>query len=271
MSDNASPETLDILAMRVLAKAELLNTQEVFQEQYSTAATPLPLGTKAPLNLYIVNDGSSPDTKPDHGSPVKCVKLCKRILAHDPRNTVICTQKSRVTIDFALVLIVEFENGSFDVMTLPKNLSYQGAFTAGTTKAFVDLTVLNDEGTPVIQNQNKVQPYETFAILGSAGAYTDFEYAVSIPLSSFDHALRKCELDDPSLQSYILLRNLKYNIDVLGQVQVLTGPGQSPKYVWTTQVQFSLFEDIIDKLGIAQDIEIQGTPEYVCQDGTCTC
>ena len=41
--------------------------------------------------------------------------------------------------------------------------------------------------------------------------------------------------------------------------------------IWTTMVDFSLFEDIIDKLGIDQDIQIIGTPEYVCQDTTCDC
>ncbi len=41
--------------------------------------------------------------------------------------------------------------------------------------------------------------------------------------------------------------------------------------VWTTMVDLSLFEDIIDKLGIDQDIEIVGTPEYVCEDSSCDC
>jgi len=75
--------------------------------------------------------------------------------------------------------------------------------------------------------------------------------------------LRKCELEDPTLQSYIVLRNLTYDIDVLEQFQVFTSDTTS---IWTTMVDFSLFEDIIDKIGIDQDIQIIGKPEYVCID-----
>ena len=53
MSDFIAQEPLDIFARRVLAKAELHQKQEVFQENYSTADPPQPLGTKAPLTLYI--------------------------------------------------------------------------------------------------------------------------------------------------------------------------------------------------------------------------
>jgi len=273
MSNDLAQETLDIFARRILAKAELLQMQEVFQENYSTGNTPAPLGTKAPLTLYIVNHGAeatddSPNT--DYGSPVRCLKLCKRVLDGDPRNTILCTQKSRVALNFELVLIVEYEDNTFDVMTLPRDLS---AFTHYTTdtKAFVDATVLNPTGgTPIIQHQNVVQPYEQLVIKynQAATAYANFEYTVTIPLSSFSAVLRKCELNDPTLQSYIVLRNLTPEVDVLDQY---LASASADTTIWTTMVKFSLSEDIIDKLGIDQDIQIVGTPEYVCEDTTCDC
>lgn len=63
-----------------------------------------------------------------------------------------------------------------------------------------------------------------------------------------------------------MLRNLTYEVDVLDQY--LAGAGEDTT-IWTTMVDFSLSEDIIDKLGIDQDIRIIGTPEYVCRDNDC--
>ncbi|MEA4965545.1 MAG: hypothetical protein VB055_06970 [Oscillospiraceae bacterium] len=272
MSDGAAPEILDIFARRVLAKAELLQKQEVFQENYSNTIPSVPLGTKAPLTLYIINHGALPiSTAPNtsYGSPVKCVKLCKRILDSDPGNTILCTQKSKVVLTFELVLVVEYEDNTFDVMTLPKDLA---AFTqyVATTKAFVEETVLSLSGTPVIQHQSVTQPYEQLVIKynAAATAYANFEYTAVIPLSSFSAILRKCELNDPTLQSYIVLRNLTCDVDVQDQFLATATETQT---IWTTVVDFSLSEDIIDKLGIDQDIQILGTPEYVCLDDDCGC
>lgn len=255
-------QQLDIFAKRVLAKAILPGTQEVFQEKYDD--TNNPTGEKLPLKLFIINYGSTPTEQPVQGSPVKCVKLCKRVIALDyPQNTIICTQKSRVTVRFQLVLIVEYENGAFDVITLPKNLSSR-LHSAATTKAYVESTVIDANGIPVLQRQNKVVPYESLIIkYNGVNDYTAFDYTVTIPLSLFDNILRHCELEDPSLQSYILLRNLKYDVDILDVFQLFTNAGNTTS-VWTTIVNFSLLEDIIDKLGIDQDISILGTPEFEC-------
>jgi len=268
MSDEVAKETLDIFATRILSKAELLQEQIAFQENYSGATA---LGTKAPLQLYIINHGAVATTVPNtnYGSPVKCVKLCKRILDTDPENTVVCTQKSKVVINYELVLIVEYEDKTFDVLTLPRNLSSRLQYNAATTKAFVESTVIDATGVPVVQHQNVVQPYEMLVIkFTGVNDYTNFQYTVNIPISSFSTVLRRCELDDPTLKSYIILRNLDYEVDVLDQFQVFTDAGNTTS-IWTTIVDFSLFEDIIDKLGINQDIQIRGTPEYVCEDCNC--
>lgn len=165
---------------------------------------------------------------------------------------------------------MEYEDNTFDVMTLPRDLSAFTQYVSG-KKAFVEATVLNPaSGTPIIQHQNVTQPYEQLVIKYNltATAYANFEYTVVIPLSSFSAVLRKCELNDPTLQSYIVLRNLTYDVDVLDQYLANATETQT---IWTTMVDFSLSEDIIDKLGIDQDIQIVGTPEYVCEDTACGC
>lgn len=249
-------EQLDIYVKRVLAKVLLPKYVEVFQEKYSTDPIPVPLGEKIPLRLYIVNkieEGQEP-------IKVKCVKLCKRIIFEDyPKNLLICTSKSKIVLRFILILLVEFEDGTFDILRLPNDLTYQG-IPPGLKKAYVDTTVIGLTGIPIIQKQNKVIPYETLVIDGTAGVYPSFTYTVTIPFSMFDNELRPCELEDPSLQSCILFRNLGYDVDVLDEVIIDDGNDGTS----TTLVEFSLYEDIIDKLGIHQDIIIEGIPEFEC-------
>lgn len=252
---------IDIFTKQILGKKVLNNVATLWQEKYTpqNVAT----GTKDPFRVYIINNGSAPGTAPAVGSPVRCVKLCKRVIEPEyPKNTLICSHKSRVTHRYELVLLVEFENGSFDVLTLPRNLSNRLNYDAATTKAFTDSTVINASGVPVLQRQTQTEPHESLIIIWTGvNNYTSFEYNVSIPFTDFSPTLRRCELEDPSLQSYILLKDLHYDIDVLDTFQVDLGGGDS---VWTTIVDMTITEDIIDKLGIDQDIVVHGIPEYTC-------
>jgi hypothetical protein len=261
LPEKVLPE-IDIFTKQILGKKVLNNVATLWQEKYTEEN--VAVGVKRPFRLYIINNGSVPGPVPDLGSPVRCVKLCKRVIETDyPRNTLICNSKSKVTHRYQLVLLVEFEDGTFDVLTLPRNLSNRLQYNALTTKAFVDSTVINAAGVPVLQHQTHKVPNESLIIV-SAGVnnYTSFEYSVSIPFTDFTPHLNRCVLDDPSLQSYILLKDLKYDIDVLDTFQVDIGGGS---FVWTTIVELTVTEDIIDKLGIDQDVIIQGKPEFICK------
>ena len=256
-------EKIDIFTKRILSKALLPCTQEVFQEAYNSLGQPI--GEKLPLTLYIINNGSFPAAVPFPGSPVRCVKLYKRIMSPDfPQNTLICTQKSRVTLRFQLILVVEFEDGTATLLNLPQNLSNTLNFNPLTTRAFVEDTVINAAGIPVIQRQSEKQPYETLVILSTGvNEYTVFEYVITIPFSLFCNKIKPCYLDDPSLESIILLRCLNSDIEVFDPVQVPTTADGSLS-VWTTEVSISVFEDITDKLGIDDDIILYGFPENKC-------
>jgi hypothetical protein len=260
---------VDIFTKQVLGKKVLADTSTLWQEEYSPLG--VPTGNKRSFRIYIINDGSSPAVQPATGSPVTCVKLCKRIIEADyPRNTLICTSKSRVTHRYQLVLLVEYENGNFDVLTLPRNLSNRLQYDPTTTKAFVDSTVIDTAGIPVLQRQNQTLPHETLIIV-SAGVndYTSFEYVVTIPYSMFEPCIKSCYLEDPSLQSLILLKCFRYDVDVLDTFLVSTSTTES---VWTTIVELTVTEDIIDKLGIDQDVIVYGRPEdYCCKPADCGC
>ncbi|NMA67495.1 MAG: hypothetical protein GX957_14895 [Clostridiaceae bacterium] len=252
---------IDIFAKQILGKKVLANTETLWQEDYSAG---VPTGNKRTFRIYIINDGSTPDEQPALGSPVVCIKLCKRIIEPDyPRNTLICASKSKVAHRYELVLLVEYENGNFDVITLPRNLSNRLQYDPTITKAFVDSTVIDAAGTPILQRQNQSSPYESLIIV-SAGLnnYTSFEYNVAIPFADFEPKLKHRYIDDPSLQSYILLKCFRYDADILDTFLVSTSDTTS---VWTTIVELTVAEDIIDKLGIDQDVIVQGkVEEYRC-------
>jgi hypothetical protein len=254
---------VDIFAKQVLGKKVLADTDTLWQEEYTAGVL---TGKKIPFRIYIINNGSIPAEQPVLGSPVSCVKLCKRVIEADyPRNTLVCAGKSRVTHRYQLVLLVEYENGTFDVLTLPRNLSNRLQYNPATTKAFVDSTVIDTTGIPLLQHQNQVVPYESLVIVAEGvNNYTSFEYTVSIPYSMFEPNLKYCYLEDPSLQSYILLKCFRYDTDVLDTFLVSTSSTES---VWTTIVQLTVTEDIIDKLGIDQDVIVYGVPEdYICEE-----
>lgn len=259
---NTGLHKIDLFAKQILGKKVLANTETLWQEEYLSG---LPTGNKGAFRIYIINDGSIPGTQPLPGSPVVCVKLCKRIIEPGyPRNTLICTSKSKIVHRYELVLLVEYENGNFDVITLPRNLSNRLQYNPATTKAFVDSTVIDAAGIPVVQRQTQNAPYESLIIVTSGvNAYTSFEYTVSIPFSEFVPKLNSCQLEDPSLQSYILLKCFRYDVDVLDSFPVSTGTAES---VWTTIVDLTVTEDIIDKLGIDQDVIVQGKADGYCCD-----
>ncbi len=308
MRDLPGAKALDIFAKRVLGKKTLFNYQEVYQEKYglipgSNPPANGPLGVKIPLKIYIINHNSAAAPVPEEGSPVKCVKLCKRIFDPGyPLNTLICTSKSRITIRFQLIMLVEYMDGTFTMLNLPNDLNAQTNYINNTTtpplyttKGFLDQTVIKPVYTVdntaltvtvsenfIVQNQNQQKPYETLVIksinVGTAAApeYVKwFEYSVTIPFTDFEPNLRQCELEDPTLESHILLKNRKSDFDVLNSVLIpatvaysATAPGNFTidNYIYTTEVDFSLYEDIIDKLGIDQDINIEGVPENECVD-----
>lgn len=300
--DLPGAKALDIFAKRVLGKKTLFNYQEAYQEKYglipgSNPPANGPLGVKIPLKIYIINHNSAAALAPEEGSPVKCVKLCKRIFDPGyPLNTLICTSKSRITIRFQLIMLVEYMDGTFTMLNLPNDLNAQTNYINTllfTTKGFLDQTVIEPlytiippvvtPPTPgsvtvsenfIVQNQNQLKPYETL-VIKKINNVSWFEYSVTIPFTDFEPNLRQCELEDPTLESHILLKNRKSDFDVLNSVRIPATVAYSAtalgnftidSYIYATEVDFSLYEDIIDKLGIDQDINIEGVPENECVD-----
>jgi len=264
---------IDIFAKYVLAKSEFKNTQILFQEAYNENA--VGTGEKLPLRLLIINHNSIPASVPDRGAGVRCIKLYKRQIAEGyPVNT-ICAGKSRVTIRYQLILVVEYEDGFVDILTLPNNLSNPLQYDPLITKAFVDSTVISPSGVPVIQRQNVTVPNETLIIVSNGvNDYPWFDYNISIPFSYFEKYSRHINLNCcQDLESFVLLKCLNSDINIMDS-QLVALNAENTLFVWTTEVALSVYEDIIDKLGMDSDIIICGSPEYECEKDcpkTCDC
>lgn len=213
---------------------------------------------KLPVRLYIINYGSKPAPSPEAGYPVKTVKLCKRAVFPDyPKNTVTGTRKSRITHRYYLVLLVEYENGEFMVINLPRQLSAPGSYREGITLAFSN--ILGSDGkAPVPQHMNAGDISEKLSVIPESGSFSAFEYMMAFPVSAFGSGITIAELDNPTLQSTIILSNLKYDSDVGEPVLI---PAGEESFIWTTAVDFMLYEDIHIKLGVDQDIVVQGMSE----------
>jgi len=252
---------VDIFTKYVIAKSEFKNTQILFQEAYNENA--VGTGEKLPFRLLIINHNSVPGAVPDRGAEVVCMKLYKRLIADGyPVNTILCNGKSRVNIRYQLILVVEYEDGFVDILTLPNNLSNPFQYDPLITKALVDPTVISAAGIPVVQHQNITQPHETLTIVSNGvNDYPWFDYNITIPYSYFDKYHKHCDLNNPDLESFVLLKCLSSDINVLGS-QLVPLNAMNTIFVWTTEVAISIFEDIIDKLGMDSDIVICGAPEY---------
>jgi hypothetical protein len=246
---------LDISVRRIIGRALLKDCQILFQEYNKNGVSS---EEKLPLRIYIVNHGAN--IFGNEGSPVKSVKLCKVLLDPEfPQNTIVALEKSKILIKYQIVLIAEFEDGSFDVISLPKDLSSIGAYNEKTVKAFVENPVIDMKGVPLIQCNKGEKAYDTFLIESKNNAYTSFEYSTCIPLSSFSPSPEGFQLEDPTLRSSITLRNLRYEIDVGSTCKILIGNSNNNS-IWTTIIDFSLYEDINNKMSIEQDIYVPGMP-----------
>lgn len=215
-------------------------------------------GTKQPMRLYIINNGACPGTSPSSGSAVKCVKLCKRAVLPDyPKNTITGTKKSRISYRYCLILLVEYENGEFKVITLPRQLSALGSHYSGSVMAFCEM-ITPDEKTPIPQSNNTAGFCEKLTLITEGSTFSAFDYMMTFPINTFEPGISSVDLENPTLQSTILLSNLRYESDV---AEPFLAPAGEANFIWTTAVDFMLYEDITIKLGVDQDIVVQGLSE----------
>lgn len=224
-------EQLDIFVRRIFARFQDSDEQIVFGEALSGTT---PIDIKEALKICVHNrvvNGT------EYG--VKCISDIKVVdLSADEE--IICTHKVKFILRFKVVLFLTFENNSFECLVLPDDaLSTNPDATA--------CFITNIETTP-----QTIGSTEAFEIVTDSSGNTLFQWTKTVPLSEFEGEIPASILTDPTLQTHLLVKAITSDFDVVGSCTCGATPG--------TEVDFKVFADLLDKLGIDQDILICGVP-----------
>lgn len=218
-----TPEQIDIYVKRILAK--YTSEEQILFSQPTIGMGPGPGCRKSPLGLCVYKKAVD-----DMLYGVKCiteVKICEWSTCQE----IICNHKARLRITFKVFLCVKYEDNTYGVIVLP-----------------------DDQGIKFCFQQ-------TFPIVIGIGETLNinngyFVWSKDVPFAEFDKPLPPTVFDDPTLSSHLIIRAIRPESDVLtdcfcqGETALIPG----------TQVSLALFADILDKLGIEQDVLVQGVP-----------
>lgn len=242
---NGTPQQLDIYVKRILAK--YANEEQILFG--------VDEGEKVPLDFCV-------DKKivGQNYYGVKCIQEVK-ITDWDATQEIICTHKARLIITFKVVLWVKYEDNSFGIVVLPDDV-----YKEDPTACFItDMT-----GTL------KIGLGETLEVIDE-DTNPKFKWVKDVPLTAFDAEIPRECFDDPTLQSHLIIKAVRADFDILNDCEYEHHhPGHDPEYPdeghkpyidngphgtqGATEILLSLFVDVLDKLGVDQDILIEGIP-----------
>ena len=230
-------EELDIFVKRILSKFQKNNLQIFFKED---------LGTKKPVEVLI------PNLDNDEDKPVMCVPFAWFKIVCIPENLIICHTKSKIIIKFKIVIIADYGGCNTEKYELPKDYD-----------PF-------ESGPQVIEEPYKEKLETVYSSSPKKPKY--FKYTIDVPLKEFDGYISECQFSDPSLQSHVLLRITDKDIEVDGVVSKTEVREEledkcPPSKKYYTKVFLSIFGDVLDKIGVEQDVKVMGNAEdFVCGD-----
>jgi len=247
-------QEIEIYTRQILGKKAFRDVCTLWQEKSGGSGA----AAKQPVRLFIVNDGACPGVSPPAGSPVKSVKLCKRAVLPDyPKNLITGTKRSRIIHRYSLVLLLEYENGEFKVITLPRQMSAPGSYSEGITMAFCGIISPNG-GIPVPQRTEDESSSEKLSVIPDGSVFSAFEYTMAFPVNAFEPPLSLSDIENTALKSAIQLAGPRFESDIAEPFLIPAGADGS---IWTTAVDLALYEDITIKLGVDQEIVVQGVSE----------
>lgn len=263
LKPNPNTEQLDIYVKRILAKYS--NVEEIlFAEEIVTGT---PKNKKVPLDFCI--DKKTVNCK-NYG--VKCINEVK-ITDWCANQDIICNHKAKFTITYKVVLWIKYEDNSFGIVVLPDDV-YKDCPTA---------SFISKMNVP-----QTIGPNESLEIIDTDTDSPKFKWTKCVPLTEFDAEI-PCEVfEDPTLQSHLLIKAVRPEYDILNDCPYSTGtggsitapiPGIGPhgvghdvdgddggvingwhSYKGATEIKLALYAELLDKLGVEQDILIEGIP-----------
>lgn len=164
---------------------------------------------------------------------IKCISSIK-FVCMETSEDFICNHKVRLTIKFKILLIVKFTDCCLGLIMLPDD--------AGTKFCF------NDVSFPIVYCSNGIKK-----TLNLNSNKEFFVLNIEIPFKSFEGAIPSNIFDDPTAQSKLTIRSFKHEFDI-SDGACSCDPNSS------THISLFSTADIIDRIGIKQDVWIYGTP-----------
>lgn len=173
--------------------------------------------------------------KPEGNDPVESIVLSKLILYEKPEEKIICSHKVKLIIKFIIALLLKFSSGAIECIVMP-----------------------GDEGSKFCYGNNVSFPIEyknyniskTLEIDKINGIYV---LEIEVPISSFDETIPIPTAKSENLDSRICIKNMRINTDILSDdCRCNDEKG--------THVTIEAAADIIDKLGIYQNIIVGACP-----------
>lgn len=165
---------------------------------------------------------------------IKCIDNIKFICV-ETREDFICNHKVRLKIKFKVLLIVKFMDCCLGLILLPDD--------SGTKFCF------NNISFPVIHNSDGIKKTLDLDNINKV-----FVLTIEIPLKQFKGNLPYSILDDPALQSKITIKCLQHKYDIFEGECTCNREAK-------THISLISTADIIDRIGIGQDVWIKGNPD----------
>lgn len=220
-------EQLDIYVKRILAKYQDTDVQIVFGEAHSGTT---PIDVKEALKICVHDKDES---------GVKCMGDIKVVEPHADEE-IICNHKVKLRLTFKVVLFITYENNNFDVIVLPDD-----ALSTNPDAKACFITYI--ETTP-----QTIGNTETLQLIDDEHGGKQFQWTKIVPLTEFVGDIPPSAFCDPTLQTHFIIKEITSDFDVSGDCYCDEVPG--------TEVDIKVFADILDKLGIDQDILLCGIP-----------
>lgn len=165
---------------------------------------------------------------------IKCIDSI-RFVCVETSEDFICNHKVRLIIKFKVLLIVKFMNCLLGLVMLPDDEGKKFCF--------------NNISFPVTYNVDGIK--KTLS-LDSINKY--FVLTIEIPLRHFDGIIPSDIFDDPTLQSKITIKCLQHEYDIFEGVCTCNCDAKTHISLFSTA-------DIIDRIGVKQDVWIKGRPD----------
>jgi hypothetical protein len=165
---------------------------------------------------------------------IKCIEDIK-VVCIETSEDFICNHKVRLIIKFKVILIVKFTDCTLGLLMLPEDECDKFCF--------------NNISFPVKTCCDGIKK-----ILDLDSCKKSFVLTIEISLKHFHGTLPPNIFDDPTLESRIIIKNFKKEFDIW-EGPCTCDPASD------THISLFISADVTDKIGIKQDIWIQGSPD----------